>query len=111
MGSQQLHENDDRAALGDHGAEHPFQRVGLEVCDAGPGPLPQGFDAGLGLLPQCLDVPLYGLDVGLGRQVAVEQVTCLFARASACSSVNPFSVKRLTNRWMSNAMASLMGRF
>ena len=41
-------------------------------------------------------------------KLVFSRLTCSSASASACVSVNPLSVRRLTNRWVSNAIASLM---
>ena len=103
-GLQPLDEGDDQSALSDHGAEHPFQEVGLEVRDVGPGCLPQSVDVplddrdvGLGFVLQSRDVPLDATMSALVARLLLSRATCSFARASACSSVNPCSVRRLTN--------------
>ena len=52
---QELHQRDNQAPLGDQRADQPFRKIGLHRLDGRPGLLSQG------------------LDVGLGREVAVEQ--------------------------------------
>ena len=44
----------------------------------------------------------------LVARLPLSRVTCSFASTSACSSVNPWSVRFLIKRWVSKAMASLM---
>ena len=81
-----------------------FLAKGLDV---GVGLLAQGFDVGLGGQTEFFDV---GADFSMSAWVArllLRRLTCSSAKASACCSVKPFSVRCLTNLWVSKLMASL----
>ena len=97
---QQLDQGDDQAALGDQRAEQPSQKIHLHRLDAGRGFLLQGVDVGLD-----------GGDIRLGGEVGIiRRATCSSARVSACFSVKPLSVRRLTKRRVSKAVAAVMLR-
>lgn len=93
--SQQLDQSDDQAAPGDQRTEHPSQKIGLNRYD---------------IVLYCRDIELCLCNIDLGRQVALSNATYSSARVSACFSVKPLSVRRLTRRCVSKAMTSVMRR-
>ena len=78
---------------------HPIDQVGFDLGEIS-----------LSLLAQDFNIAFDCGDIGLSGKVGVERWTCSSAKTSACCSVKPLSVKCLTNRWVSKAIASDMGR-
>ncbi len=91
---QQLAQGDDQAALGNQCPDQPFHLLGHRLLYSGPGLLPQRIHACFDFCDTFLD----SRDIGLGREVGVEQGDMLVSEGSACCSVKPQSVRRLTKR-------------